>query len=134
MAGRDQFTAAQFIEAIPGTGGVITALARRVGCNWQTAKKYVELYPTVKAAYNAECESVIDLAESVVVQNIKLAYNAQAKLKQQVDSADAKWYLSRKGKARGYNERQEVTGADGGPVNIATIEVIKDYGPESDGE
>ena len=30
-----------------------------------------------------------------------------------VDSADAKWYLARKGKSRGYVERSEITGADG---------------------
>ena len=36
------YTAAQFIAAIPGTGGIITKIAEKVGCAWHTAKKYIE--------------------------------------------------------------------------------------------
>lgn len=39
--GKNLYTAAQFIEAIPGTGGIISAIAKRVGCDWITAKKYI---------------------------------------------------------------------------------------------
>ena len=41
------YTAKQFIEAIPGSGGIVSTIARRVGCNWYTAKKYIDNYPTV---------------------------------------------------------------------------------------
>ena len=42
MAGSNQFTAKQFIKAIPGTGGIISALADKVGCGWHTAKRYIK--------------------------------------------------------------------------------------------
>jgi len=118
MAGSDQYKAIQFIEAIPGTGGIISTIAERVGCDWHTAKKYIERYVTIKRAYEDEIEHNVDNAESVVIQNIKYALEDQRAKKKPVDSSDAKWYLSRKGKHRGYSERHEVTGAEGGAVVI----------------
>jgi hypothetical protein len=82
--GGDRYTAKQFIDAIPGTGGIVSVLARRIGCDWWTAKRYITKYPTVKAAYEAECETVTDLAESVLVESIK-----------EGNTQDAKWWLSR---------------------------------------
>ena len=92
-----KYKAQDFKDAIPGTGGIISSIARKVGCDWSTAKRWITEYPTVKQAYDDECESVLDMAEGVLLKNIKDG-----------DSADAKWYLSRKGKRRGYVERQEV--------------------------
>ena len=115
--GKELYTAKQFIDAIPGTGGIVSTIADRVGCKWHTARKYIEEYPTVKDVYNEEIERVIDLAEGVLIQNIQTAAK-QAKAGRDVDTADVKWFLSRKAKTRGYVERQEVTGADGGAVLV----------------
>ena len=106
--GNNHYSAAQFINAIPGSGGIVTTIAKRVGCQWHTARKYIDTMPTVKAAYDDECETILDLAEGTVLKNIKGG-----------DSSDAKWYLTKKGKHRGYVDgRHEVTGADGGPIII----------------
>ena len=127
--GSNSFKAHQFIDAIPGTGGIVSAIARRMRCDWHTAKKYIDTYPTIKQAYDDEVESTLDLAESVVMGNIKLA-EEEVKAGERADTSDAKWYLSRKGKGRGYSERQEITGAGGSPITITTVEVVKDYGHE----
>jgi len=108
----ERYTAQNFIAAIPGTGGIVSVIARKVGCEWETAKKYIDTYPTVRAAYDAECEAMLDLAESAVLRNIKLAAQGEG------DTADAKWYLTKKGKRRGYGEAMEVTGEGGGPVQV----------------
>lgn len=118
--GKELYTAKQFIDAIPGTGGIVSTIADRVGCKWHTARKYIEKYPTVEEVYNEEIERVIDLAEGVLIQNIQIAAK-QAKAGRDVDTADVKWFLSRKAKTRGYVERQEVTGADGGKVQIEYV-------------
>ncbi len=115
--GKELYTAKQFIDAIPGTGGIVSTIADRVGCKWHTARKYIEEYPTIKEVYNEEIERVIDLAEGVLIQNIQIAAR-QAKAGRDVDTADVKWFLSRKAKSRGYVERQEVTGAEGGAVTV----------------
>ena len=33
----NSYTAQTFIDAIPGTGGIVSAIARKVGCEWNTA-------------------------------------------------------------------------------------------------
>jgi len=80
------YTAKEFIDAIPGTGGIISTIAKRVGCQWHTAKKYIETYPTVKQAYENEKHQVDDSAISVI-------YSAIIKDK---DLATAKWWVSMK--------------------------------------
>ena len=105
-----KYTTQEFIDAIAGTGGIVSAIARKVGCDWNTAKKYIDTYPTVRAAYDAECEAMLDLAESTVLKNIKDG-----------DTQDAKWYLTKKGKRRGYGDSMEVTGEGGGPVTFRVI-------------
>ena len=82
---KTRLSAQVFINAIPGTGGIISAIARKVGCDWHTAKKYIETYPTVKQVYEDECEKVDDLAENTVLQAIKGG-----------DVPTAKWWLGKK--------------------------------------
>lgn len=88
---KNKFTAQQLIDAMPGSGGIIANIARYIGGDWNTVKKYIETMPTVKAAYDAEVESLLDLAESNIVQSLKLG-----------DISTSKWYLSQKAKKRGY--------------------------------
>jgi hypothetical protein len=97
MGKPEQFTAQQFIDVIPGTAGIITAIAKRVGCSWTTARLYIERYPTIKRAYQDECESVLDLAESKLIAAIKDG-----------DLSAVKYMLSTKGKGRGFVERAEI--------------------------
>jgi len=113
---KGRYTAGQFIEVIPGSAGIITTIAARVGCSWHTAKRYIYGMATVKAAYDAEIEKNLDRAESLILVNLQLGLNEQKVTQKPVDSADARWYLRMKGKGRGYVERQEVTGVEGGPL------------------
>ena len=105
--GNGRYKAADFIKAIPGTGGIISVIANKVGCAWHTAKKYIVEYPTVALVYDNECQKVTDLAEQTIIGAIKDG-----------DQQTAKWYLTMKGRDRGYaqTQRQEITGADGGPI------------------
>ncbi len=64
----NRYKASQFIDAIPGSGGIISTIAKRVGCDWHTANTWILNKPTVNSAYSAECETVTDAAESVVIE------------------------------------------------------------------
>ena len=99
------YRAKDFIEAIPGSGGIISTIAKRVGCKWGTAKKWIVEKPSVQEAYDNERESTLDIAESVILDSIK------DKVVQ-----DAKWYMSKKGKDRGYGDRLELDAN----VNVAS--------------
>ena len=105
--GKPLYTAKQFIDAIPRSGGIVTTIAQRVGCTWHTADKYIKGHPTVLQAYLNECETVLDRAESVLITSINDG-----------NTQDAKWLLSRKGKARGYGDNLALTGKDGGPFEV----------------
>lgn len=138
---RDLYTAAQFIEAISGSGGIISTIAARVGCQWHTAKKYIDTYPTVAAAYQAECERTSDIAEGVIIGNINAASRVQSRAGKAaeeaeksgkrgdwsaaiIDSADAKWWLSRK-RAEQFSERHEV-------AHSGSVTYILDWGDNAD--
>lgn len=58
---------------------------------------------------------MLDLAESAVLRNIKLAAQGEG------DTADAKWYLTKKGKRRNYGDAMELTGEGGGPVQTEIV-------------
>jgi hypothetical protein len=111
MANSNRFSAEKFINAIPGTGGIISTIAKRVGCDWHTAKRYIVDYPTIRRAYNNELEMVVDVAEGVLIKNIESA----ARLAQSgviVDAADIKWFLARKARTRGYGDQSVNMGID----------------------
>lgn len=108
MSGKNGYKAEQFIKAIPGSGGIVSTIAKRVGCDWQTADKYIKEFATVQLVYQAEKETIKDMAEGTVVANIKLAMLAQRTDQEQQDTGDAKWYLSKMAKDRGYGDKIDV--------------------------
>jgi hypothetical protein len=102
MAGANQFTAKQFTDAIPGTGGIIAAIAKRVGCDWHTAKRYIDTLPTVRQAYEDECSGIDDLAESTVIKAIRDG-----------DVGAAKWWLEKRRRDKFSNTQELIlTGGD----------------------
>ena len=84
-------------KAIADSGGIVSTIAERLGCEWHTAKTYIDKFNETKSAYEAESESVIDLAESKLIENI-----------QANDNTAILFYLKTKGKKRGYVERSEI--------------------------
>jgi hypothetical protein len=115
-----KYTAQQFLEVIPGSGGIVSTIAKRLGCDWHTADTYINTHPTVKAAYEAERQSILDLCESVVFRNVQIAQESQRN-GTVGDTSDAKWVLSRLGKERGYTTGHEVSGPEGGPIIFEVI-------------
>jgi len=108
--GNGRYTAAQVIEAIEKSAGIISTVATRLDCAWHTADKYIHKFPTALKAYNDECERVKDRAEAVILK----AINAE-------DVQTAKWYLTLKAKDHRYVQRQEVSGADGNELVIRVV-------------
>ena len=96
--GNGKYTAAQVIEAIEKSAGIISTVATRLDCAWHTADKYIHKFPTAIKAYSDECERVKDRAEAVILK----AINAE-------DVQTAKWYLTLKAKDRGYVQQTDVT-------------------------
>lgn len=107
-------TLEQVLAAIEGSNGIKTTIANKLHVHRDTVDSYLERWATARRAYQSEVEKVGDAAEGVVFSGI---FNR--------DIDTAKWYLRMKCKDRGYVERQEVTGADGKPIDTSVR--ILDY-------
>ncbi len=91
-----RFSNEEILAIIPGTGGIIATIAARLGVGWETAKRYTQNIEVVRIAYEAECETVSDRAESVVIASINKGH-----------VGNAKWWLSRKRRDK-FSTKQEV--------------------------
>lgn len=86
---------------VPGSGGIITTIAVRLGCDWHTANIYCrddKSHPALVQAISDEENRILDGAQSVIVKSIMGG-----------NTDDAKWYLSKKGKDRGFGTDEEQT-------------------------
>ena len=95
------YTDETIIKAIKGSGGIITSIANKLGCAWDTANKAVNKNEKTRTAYKNEREQILDLCESVVYNSVR-GGNTQ----------DAKWVLSTLGKKRGYSDSEPVADID----------------------
>jgi len=108
------YTVAQFKAAIPGSGSIILTIAKRVGCDWYTAKRHIDASATLSRMYKDERESILDMAESVLFKNIKNG-----------DSADSKWMLSKLGKDRGYGDSVNLKHSESIDFSVLTDEELQ---------
>ena len=105
----------RMLDAIKKNGGAVYLAARELGCAPNTIYNRMKKTPALKQAVEDARGEVVDYAE----QKLRLAIlNGEP------------WAIAMAlktiGKSRGYVERQEVTGADGGAINV----IIK---PRADG-
>jgi len=107
---KEKYTTNQIIEALREKHGNLSAASRFLGCSRDTIARYIKTYPTVKSVADEERETLIDFAENQLFQQVKDG-NITAII----------FTLKTIGKSRGYVERQEVTGADGGKVQIEYV-------------
>ena len=98
----EKYTTAQMIEALREKHGNLSAAARYLGCSRNTISRYIDTYPTVKAVYDEERETLIDFAENQLFKQVQDG-NITAII----------FTLKTIGKSRGYVERQELSGPDG---------------------
>ena len=112
MANKPKYKVADFEKVIPGTGGIITTIATKLGCTWHTASKYIKNSPKLSEMVEGEANKIDDMAESVVINAIK-----------DKDVQTAKWWLERR-KRSVFATRTEMTGENGEPIPIKFVEVV----------
>lgn len=89
-----RFKAEQVIEALEFTKGLVHLAAKRLGTNHQTIYNYIERYSTVKNAWEAASERMLDMSELKLFEHIM---NGQPWA--------IAFHLKTKGKHRGYVEK-----------------------------
>lgn len=90
---RPRYTLEAVKRAIDGSGGITSYVAQRLGCDWRTARRYIERWQETRDAFDAERERMCDDAES---QLIKLVRDG--------DFQAIKFYLSHIGRHRGWGD------------------------------
>lgn len=119
---RFRFTRRAIVSAIRKGHGIQSEVARLLGCDPVTVRRFMKRHPELLAIQAEATEPVIDRAE----QRLFAALEDEDP---RVWMAAAKYILSTKGKHRGWTSRTEVTGANGGPMAVATVNI--DLTPES---
>lgn len=87
------------LEAIKGSGGIMSTIARKLGVTWHTADSWIRESGELMEALKDEKETILDMAESTLLNKIK-----------EGDEQSAKWYLSKIGKLRGYGDSVAIEG------------------------
>jgi hypothetical protein len=95
------------MKAIDDSGGIISTVAKRLGKDWSTARRYINMWDETKAAFTAEVERVTDLAENRLIQQIS-----------EGERWAIKFWLTTKGKSRGFTQQMELAHSGGVSVNI----------------
>lgn len=95
------YTAAQVVEAVRGSGGFVSEVAKRLGCDRSTVYRHVARHATVRRAIEDERETTIDLGEAALRAMILDPTHRN-------HAAAVIFALKTLGKARGYVERGEV--------------------------
>ncbi len=110
MGGR-QYTAQEMIDAIHEARGFLTVAADKLGCSRRTVYRYMRDYPTVQEALDDTREKRHDFVEGKLMAAIN-----------NDNIAAIIFYLKTQCKQRGYIERHEHTGAEGGPIVVVNWE------------
>ena len=100
-----KFTPEQVIAALVKCRGLTFQAARELGCSYDTVERMINKHPEVRRAREQQRGEFVDTAED--------------KLRDAVDAGESwavTFTLKCLGKKRGYVERTEQTGADGGPI------------------
>ncbi len=92
-----KFEKEQVEQTIRGSFGIVSTIAKRLGCEWHTAQKAVNRWAETRQAYADEDSRSLDLSESKMLELIN-----------EKDGPMIRYHLSTKGKGRGYVQKQEM--------------------------
>jgi len=98
------------LVALEKSLGIVTTAAKQVGIRRETHYAWLKSDPEYAEAAKEFPDIALDFAESQLFQQIKEG-NVTAII----------FYLKTKGKARGFVERQELTGADGRDLGLVPV-------------
>jgi hypothetical protein len=92
-----RFTPDEVVDAVRGSGGFVTEIARRLRCSRGTVYNYRRRYEEVAAAIFEEKEHLLDTAESALLRQVNNG-NITAII----------FYLKTQGYGRAYGDRQKL--------------------------
>lgn len=110
-----RYTPQQLIDTLRTTRGMVTLAARTLRCSRDTIYEYAHRYPEVQAALDDERAYTTDVAEIALFNAI-----------QSGEAWAVQFYLRTQGKPRGYVDRLELSGPNGGPMQHEDVTRLTD--------
>jgi hypothetical protein len=98
VSGKQKFEREKIIDALRASKGMVYLAAKRLRCTPMTVYNYIQRYASVYEVKEAERGKMVDIAESKLYKAI---INGEPWA--------IRFYLSTKGKDRGYTKRQELS-------------------------
>ena len=114
-----KYTAEQMIAALKETKGMVYLAADRIGCHADTIHAYARRYKSVQECIDHEREKILDIGELKLVQKVMDG-----------DDGMIKFLLSTRGKSRGYTTGTEISGPNGGPLQVAIVKGYAQVSPD----
>jgi hypothetical protein len=105
---RELFTNEQLIAVLEANGGLISHAADKLGIHRNSLSRWIKADPELEEATREMTEKLLDIAEANLITMLR---------QKQWDAT--KFYLSTKGRARGYGIKTEVTGPNGGAIPVS---------------
>jgi hypothetical protein len=98
-------------EALRELSGNMAAVARKFGVTRSSVQEYVAARESLRAVCLEEKEVLCDDIEGSFIRNARDNGNVAAQI----------FFLKTQGRHRGYSERVEIGGADGGPLQLDVV-------------
>jgi len=116
------------LEALEARHGIITNACHDAGIARSTFYEWLKNDLEFKEACDEIQESAIDFVESKLFEKVN-GVMVQDKTTEHIYTVPPSdqaitFYLRTKGRKRGYAERTELTGADGGPLQITGMNIV----------
>ena len=109
---RPRIARAKIKAAIPESGGLIARIAKAAGYSWGATRDFIAADPELAEMVRDEEEKIDDMAESAIIKRIS-----------EGDEGSAKWWLSRRRRAK-FGDSVDVT-SGGEPLKIL-VEYARD--------
>jgi hypothetical protein len=116
---RRKFTVDQVILALQEAKGMTTVAARILHCDLKTLEKMARDFPQVAEVKRQERESMLDTGELSLLRAV-----------QNGEAWAVCFLLKTQGKMRGYIERAEISGPDGGAIGVEVSSLTDDQRAE----
>ena len=105
-----------YVDALHASCGNVTLAAKKLGVSRPWVHKKALRHKEIADALAEGRETIVDLAEAAIVKLI-------APKEGQPNPSSVQFVLKTLGKKRGWVERHEITGADGGPLEVSADEL-----------
>ena len=102
------------VKALEKRLGIVTQAAKDVGIARSTHYDWMESDPEYKKAVDALEDVVLDFGEQCLFEQMRDG-----------TPASTIFFMKYKGRKRGYETRTVLTGPDGGPIEVATVDPTK---------